>query len=105
MNDFTDDEQRAAATAASVLRADPGLGPVEIRYIRPNDNIRDDRYIMLLFGGERAFLIDRLKGRTLSVPLDDGGLTGIDRLAKLQASAIAAATHERLRFLYVVKHD
>jgi hypothetical protein len=90
--------------ATAVLAADPATGLVDVVYIGPNDDVTDRRFLLLLFGGEKAFLFDRDAGRTISVEPDDRGLTGEDRLRAKLDSAMAIAARERLAKLYVVKH-
>ena len=101
---LTDDAQAAAETAAAVLAANPATGPLDVVYIGPNEDVADRRFMLLLFGGEAAFLFDRDAGQTTSVELDDRGLSGADRLRAKLDSAMAAAARERLAKLYVVKH-
>jgi hypothetical protein len=100
----TDHAQSAAETAAAVLAAHPEIGPVEVIHIGPNDDVADRRFMLIVFGGEAAFLIDRDVGRTTPIDLDDCGLTGEDRLRAKLDSAIAVAAREKLAKVYVVKH-
>src|SRR5579871_4710793 len=72
MDTLSPDEERAAKLAREVLNADPAIGPVEVRYIGAQHDVRDERFLIMLFAGERAFLFDRKKGTTATVPLDVG---------------------------------
>jgi hypothetical protein len=105
VSNLSDDEQAAANTVHAILAADPSLGPVEVVYVAPNEEVRDTRYLILLFGGERAFMFDRVAGRTTIVDLDDRGLAGEARLAAKLDSAKAAATKAKLSKVYVVKRE
>ena len=62
--ELTEQAQAAAEIATTVLAADPATGPVDVIYIGPNDDVTDRRFLLLLFGGESAFLFDRDAGRT-----------------------------------------
>jgi hypothetical protein len=53
MNDFSDDEQAAISVARSI--SDPALGPADLRYLRPTE----DRFITMVFGGERTFYCNK----------------------------------------------
>jgi hypothetical protein len=86
------------------LEADPALGPAELRYLRPTEDPIEDRFIIMVFGGERAFYCNKTTGQTLPVALDDGGANGERRLANLIESAKKAASRERLGKVYFVKH-
>jgi hypothetical protein len=97
-------QKNAANIAAAILAADPAIGPVEVIYIGPNVDVPDMRYLIVLFRGERAFLFDRIEGRTTIVDLDDRGLNGDERLAAKLESAKTQATKARLSKVYVVKH-
>ena len=97
-------EERAAQFAREVLNADPAVGPVEVRYIGAQRDVRDERFLIMLFAGERAFLFDRKKGTTSIVPLDIGKLEGEVRKDALIAAAKAVATRERLSAIYFVRH-
>src|SRR5437868_588225 len=102
--ELTEHEQAAAQIAETVLAADPATGPVDVVYIAPNHDVADRRFLLVLFGGERAFLFDRDTGRTTIAELDDRGLTGAARLEAKLESARASAARERLSKVYVVKH-
>lgn len=102
--DMDQQAQAAARAAAEIVAADPGIGPAEVVYIGPNADVPDMRYLIVLFGGERAFLFDRIAGRTTIVELNDGGLPGDERLGAKLESARAAAAREKLSKVYVVKH-
>jgi hypothetical protein len=109
MNALNPDEERAAKLAQEVLNANPAIGPVEVRYIGAQQDVRDERFLILLFGGERAFLFDRKKGTTATVPLDVGKADivkaeGDARRDALIAAAKAAATKEKLSVIYFVRH-
>src|SRR6266567_1997343 len=104
MDALSPEEARAAKLAQEVLNADPAVGPVEIRYIGAQQDVRDERFLILLFGGERAFLFDRKKGTTATVPLDVGKAEGEARKEALLAAAKAAATREKLSVIYFVRH-
>jgi hypothetical protein len=104
MNTLSPEEERAAKLAQEVLNADPAIGPVEIRYIGAQQDVRDERFLIMLFGGERAFLFDRRKGNTATVPLDVGKAEGEVRKEALIAAAKAAATKEKLSVIYFVRH-
>src|ERR1700682_251759 len=95
-------EKTAADVAEEILAADPAIGPVDVIHIGPNADVPDMRYLIVLFQGERAFLFDRIAGRTTIVDLDDRGLTGDDRLIAKLESAKAAATRAKLSKVYVV---
>ena len=97
-------EERAARFAQEVLDADPGIGPVEVRYIGAQQDVRDERFLIMLFSGERAFLFDRKKGTTAAVPLDVGKVEGEARTEALIAAARTAATREKLSVIYFVRH-
>ena len=97
-------EERAAKLAQEVLDADPAIGPVEVRYIGAQQDVRDERFLIMLFAGERAFLFDRKKGTTAAVPLDVGKAEGAARTESLIAAARAAATREKLSVIYFVRH-
>ncbi len=97
-------EERAAKLAQEVLDADPGIGPVEVRYIGAQHDVRDDRFLIMLFAGERAFLFDRKRGTTAAVPLDVGKVEGQARAEALIAAARAAAAREKLSVIYFVRH-
>ena len=103
--ELTEQGQEAAQIAETVLAADPATGPVDVVYIGPNHDVADRRFLLILFGGERAFLFDRDTGRTGIVDLEDRRLTGDARLEAKLESARAAAARERLSKLYVVKHS
>ena len=96
--------QAAARAAAEMVATDLATRPVEVVDIGPNADIPDMRYLILLFRGERAFLFDRIAGRTTIVELNDGGLSGDERLRAMLESAKAAAAREKLSKVYVVKH-
>jgi len=96
-------EERAAKLAREVLNADPAVGPVDVRYISAQQDVRDERFLIMLFGGERAFLFDRNKGTTTAVTLDVK-VQGEARRDALIAAAKAAATRERLAVVYFVRH-
>ncbi len=104
MNALSPEEERAAKLAQEVLNADPAVGPVEVRYISAQQDVRDERFLIMLFSGERAFLFDRKKGTTTTVPLDVGKLEGEARRDALIAGAKAAATREKLSVIYFVRH-
>jgi hypothetical protein len=104
MNALSPDEERAAKLAQEVLNADPAIGPVEVRYIGSQQDVRDERFLIMLFGGERAFLFDRKKGSTATVPLDVGSADGDARKEALLTAAKAAATKEKLSVIYFVRH-
>jgi hypothetical protein len=104
-DEVTEHAQAAAQTAATVLAADPATGPVDVIYIGPKDDVADRRFLLVLFGGERAFLFDRDAGLTRPVELDDSGLTGEDRLKAKLESAATLATCERLSKVYVVRQS
>ena len=97
-------EERAAKLAQEVLNADPALGPVEVRYIGARQDVRDERFLIMLFAGERAFLFDRKKGTTAAVPLDGGKLEGEGRRDALIAAARVVAVREKLSVIYFVRH-
>jgi hypothetical protein len=96
-------EERAAKLAQEVLNADPAVGPVDVRFISAQQDVRDERFLILLFGGERAFLFDRKKGTTVAVPLDVK-VAGEARREALIAAAKAVATREKLSVIYFVRH-
>jgi hypothetical protein len=102
---LNEQQTNAANTAVAVLAADPAIGPAEVIYIGPNADVPDMRYLIVLFQGERAFLFDRIEGRTTIVELDDRGLNGDERLAAKLESAKAQAAKARLSKVYVVKHE
>jgi hypothetical protein len=114
MNSLSPEEERAAKFAQEVLNADPAIGPVEVRYISAQQDVRDERFLILLFGGERAFLFDRKKGSTATIPLEVGKsegdkvegdkVEGDARRDALIAAAKAAATKEKLSVIYFVQH-
>jgi len=104
MNALSPDEERAAKLAQEVLNADPSIGPVEVRYIGAQQDVRDERFLIMLFNGERAFLFDRKKGSTATVPLDVGKAEGDARRDALMAAAKAASTREKLSVIYFVRH-
>jgi len=104
MSALSPEEERAAKLAQEVLNADPAIGPVEVRYIAAQQDVRDERFLILLFGGERAFLFDRKKGSTATVPLDVGKSEGDARRDALIAAAKVAATKEKLSVIYFVRH-
>ena len=103
MSDFSDEQRAAAAAAQSILDADPSVGPVDVVYIDPKRDVYDQRYLIVLFQGERAFLFDRAAGRTTIVDLDDRRLTGEAGLRAKLESAKAAAAKEKLGKVYVVR--
>jgi len=103
--ELTKQGQEAAQTAEAVLAADPATGPVNVVYIGPNHDVADRRFLLILFGGERAFLFDRDTGRTVIVDLEDRGLTGNARLEARLESAKASAARERLSKVNVVRHS
>lgn len=102
--ELTEQERAATQVAEIVLAADPATGPVDVVYIAPNQDVVDRRFLLVLFGGERAFLFDRDKGSTLPVELNDRKLTGDARLEAMLESARAVAMRERLPKVYVVRH-
>jgi hypothetical protein len=102
--DALNPEERAAKLAQEVLDADPGIGPVEVRYIGAQQDVRDERFLIMLFSGERAFLFDRKKGTTAAVPLDVGMVEGRARTEALITAARAAAAREKLSVIYFVRH-
>lgn len=104
MDALSPDQERAAKLAMEVVNADPAVGPVEVRYVGPQQDVRDDRFLMLLFGGERAFLFDRKKGTTSTVPLDAGKTEGEARKEALIAAAKAVAAREKLAVVYFARH-
>ena len=65
-----DAQKNAANTVVDILAAEPAIGPVKVIYVGPNADVPDMRYLIVLFRGERAFLFDRLEGRTTIVDLD-----------------------------------
>jgi hypothetical protein len=101
--EVTEQAQAAAQTAAAVLAADPATGPVEVIYLGPKDEVADRRFLLVLFGGEQAFLFDRDAGSTSPVSLDDRGITGEGRLRAKLDSAMVLAARERLSKIYLVK--
>jgi len=101
--DFDEQARAAAQTAQSILDADPGLGPMEVVYIARDEDVLDQRYLIVLFQGEKGFLIDRTAGRTMMIELDDRGLSGDERLEAKLASAKAARTKAKLSKVYVVR--
>jgi hypothetical protein len=105
MNDFSDNEQAAIEVVRSVLDADPAIGPAELCYLRPNEDPSEDHFIIMVFGGERAFYCNKTTGQMRPVDLDDRGADGEQRLANLIESAKKAASRERLGRVYFVKHD
>jgi hypothetical protein len=54
--DFDEQARAAAQTAQSILDADPGLGPMEVVYIARDEDVLDQRYLIVLFQGEKGFL-------------------------------------------------
>jgi hypothetical protein len=104
MDALSPEQERAAKLAMEVVNADPGVGPVEVRYVGPQQDVRDDRFLMLLFGGERAFLFDRKNGTTSAVLLDAGNAQGEARKEALIAAAKVAAAREKLAVVYFVRH-
>jgi len=102
--DLDQQTQAAARTAAAVIAADPAIGPVEVIYIEANADVPDMRYLIVLFGGERAFLFDRVAGRTMIVELNDSGFSGDQRLEAKLENARTAAAREKLSKVYVVRH-
>ena len=103
MNALSPDEERAAKLAREVLSADPAIGPVEVRYIGAQQDVRDERFLIMLFSGERVFLFDRKKGTTVAVPLDVK-VEGEARREALIAAARSVATREKLSVIYFVRH-
>lgn len=103
--ELTEQARSAAQTAEAVLAADPATGPVDVIYIGANEDVVDRRFLLVLFGGERAFLFDRDTGQTIPTELDDRGLAGEARLEANLASARAIARRERLSRVYVVRHS
>ena len=97
-------EERAARFAQEVLDADPAIGPVEVRYIGAQQDVHDERFLIMLFAGERAFLFDRKNGTTAAVPLDVGKAEGAARSDALISAARAAAMREKLSVIYFVRH-
>src|SRR5579871_1529979 len=104
MDTLSPDEERAAKLAREVLNADPAIGPVEVRYIGAQHDVRDERFLIMLFAGERAFLFDRKKGTTATVPLDVSKVEGDARREALITAAKAVATREKLSVIYFVRH-
>jgi hypothetical protein len=104
MDALSPEQERVAKLAREVLNADPAVGPVEVRYIGAHQDVRDERFLIMLFAGERAFLFDRKKGTTAAVPLDVGKLEGEARKEALIAAAKATATREKLLAIYFVRH-
>src|SRR5579859_3621871 len=80
----------AADIAQSILDADPGLGPIDVVYLGRDEDVPDMRYLIVLFQGEKGFLVDRTIGRTTVIELDDRGLSGDQRLVAKLESAKAA---------------
>ena len=108
MDPLSPEEERAAKLArkviSEVLNADPGRGPVEVRYISAQQDMRDERFLIMLFAGERAFLFDRKRGTTLIVPLDVDKVEGPARTEALIAAARTVAAREKLSVIYFVRH-
>ena len=104
MDALSPEQEKVAKLAREVLDADPGVGPVEVRYIGAQQDVRDERFLIMLFSGERAFLFDRRKGTTAAVPLDVGKVEGEARKDALIAAAKAAAMREKLPAIYFVRH-
>ena len=102
MNTLSPDEERAARFAREILSANPARGPIEVRYIGAQQDVRDERFMMMLFDGERAFLFDRGKGTTVPVMLDVK-VEGVPRREALIDAARAAATREKLSVIYFVQ--
>jgi len=94
MVDATEDEERGVAAVRVILSSDPGTGPVEIRYIGPQDRIADERYLAILFSGQTAFLVDRNKGVTATVPLIAPTGRGADQVDR-EASPLEATKQSR----------
>jgi hypothetical protein len=103
MDALSPDEERAAKLAQDVLNADPSIGPVVVRYIGAQQDVRDERFLIMLFSGERAFLFDRKKGTTVAVALDVK-IEGEGRKEALIAAATSVATREKLPVIYFVRH-
>ena len=97
-------QKNAANTVVDILAAEPAIGPVKVIYVGPNADAPDMRYLIVLFRGERAFLFDRLEGRTTIVDLDARGLNGDDRLAAKLENVKSQAAKARLAKVYLVKH-
>ena len=104
MSDFTDEQKSAAAIAAAILQADPSVGPVDVVYVDPKQDVYDVRYLILLFQGERGFLFDKIAGKTSIIDLDvDPALQSDARLqAKIECAKTEAAKL-KLGKVYVVK--
>jgi hypothetical protein len=102
MNLLSPDEARAARFAQEVLNADPARGPIEVRYIGAQQDVRDERFMIMLFDGERTFLFDYRKGTTAPVMLDVK-VEGAERREALIDAAKAAATREKLSVIYFVQ--
>jgi len=104
MNDFTNEERAAAEAAASILQTDPSVGPVDVVHVDPKQDVYDERYLILLFQGERGFLFDRVAGRTSIFDLAvDPALEGDARLKAKIKSARLEAAKLKLGKVYVVK--
>jgi hypothetical protein len=103
MNALSPDQERAARLAQEVLSANPARGPIEVRYIGAQQDVRDERFMVMLFDGERTFLFDRRKGTTAPVILDVK-VEGAARPEALIDAAKAAATREKLSVVYFVRH-
>ena len=95
-------QEAATRMALSILAEKPGAHPVVVKYVASNEDVPDSRFLIVLFG-DRGFLFDRISGRTESIPLDHGGLTGAEREAAILESAKAAAARERLSAVYLIR--
>jgi hypothetical protein len=103
MNALSPDQERAARFAREVLNANPARGPIEVRYIGAQQDVRDERFMIMLFDGERTFLFDHRRGTTVPVILDVKA-EGAARRDALIDAAKAAATREKLSVIYFVRH-
>jgi hypothetical protein len=88
-----------------VQLSDPALGPVDVVYIARDEDVRDQRFLIVLFQREKGFLFDRTMGSTTVVELDDHGKLGDERLQAKLESAKATAKQARLAKVYVVRRS
>jgi hypothetical protein len=82
---------------------DQGADVVEVREIDARQRIADERYLAIVFENH-AMIVDAKKGSTRIIPLDDKGLTGVERTMALITSAKQTAALMDVPVVYLLRY-